>query len=81
MASHCVVPSCFALAERGRICVRCRLACRRGGLVLCNKVEFSFVLSGNSITFTFEFRRHWGGVWKDFTEKSVIEILIYKHIL
>ena len=42
---------------------------------------FMFVVSGNCITFTPEFRRHWGGVWKDFTEKGVIEILIYKHIL
>ena len=47
---------------------------------LCNKDPFCFALSGNSLTFTLEFRRHWGGVWKDFTEKGVIEILIYKHI-
>ena len=33
-----------------------------------------FALSGNILTFTTEFRRHWGGVWKDFTEKGVIEI-------
>ena len=34
-----------------------------------------FAISGNSLTFTTEFRRHWGGVWKDFTEKDVIEII------
>ena len=38
------------------------------------KLSFVFALSGNSLTFTLVFRRHWGGVWKDFTEKSVIEI-------
>ena len=38
------------------------------------KYEFCFAISGNSLTFTTEFRRHWGGVWKDFTEKGVIEI-------
>ena len=47
---------------------------------LYNKVQFCFAISGNSLTFTTEFRRHCGGVWKDFTEKGVIEILIYKHI-
>ena len=35
---------------------------------------FIFVVSENSITFTPEFRRHSGGVRKDFTEKGVIEI-------
>ena len=35
---------------------------------------FIFVVSGNSITFTLEFRPHWGGVRKDFIEKGVIEI-------
>ena len=42
---------------------------------LCNKVQFCFALSGNSLTFTTEFRRHSGGVRKDFTEKGVIEII------
>ena len=35
---------------------------------------FIFVVSGNSITFTPEFRRHSGGVRKDFIGKGVIEI-------
>lgn len=35
---------------------------------------FIFVVLGNSITFTLEFRRHSGGVRKDFIEKGVIEI-------
>ena len=36
---------------------------------------FIFVVSENNITFTLEFRRHSGGVRKDFTEKGVIEII------
>ena len=52
--------------------------CPRCGGEICDfyakKVQFCFALSGNSLTFTIEFRRHWGGVWKDFTEKGVIEI-------
>ena len=36
---------------------------------------FIFVVSENSITFTPEFRRHSGGVRKDFIEKGVIEII------
>ena len=43
-------------------------------VIFMQKVQFCFALSGNSLTFTTEFRRHWGGVWKDFTEKGVIEI-------
>ena len=43
-------------------------------MIFMQKVQFCFALSGNSLTFTTEFRRHWGGVWKDFTEKGVIEI-------
>ena len=43
-------------------------------LIFMQKVQFCFALSGNRFTFTTEFRRHWGGVWKDFTEKGVIEI-------
>ena len=35
---------------------------------------FIFVVSGNSITFTLEFRHYSGGVRKDFIEKGVIEI-------
>ena len=42
------------------------------------KVQFCFALSGKSLTFTIEFRRHWGGVWKDFTEKVLLKLLIYK---
>ena len=42
------------------------------------KVQFCFALSGNSLTFTTEFRRHWGGVWKDFTEKVLLRLIIYK---
>ena len=42
------------------------------------KYEFCFAISGNSLTFTTEFRRHWGGVWKDFTEKVLLKLLIYK---
>ena len=51
--------------------------CPRCGGEICDfmqKVQFCFTLSGNRLTFTTEFRRHWGGVWKDFTEKGVIEI-------
>ena len=44
---------------------------------LCNKVQFCFAVSENSLTFTPEFRRHSGGVRKDFTEKGVIEIIFY----
>ena len=44
--------------------------------VLCGQIfMFMFVVSGNSTTFTPEFRRHSGGVRKDFTEKGVIEII------
>ena len=43
-------------------------------VIFMQKVQFCFALSGNSLTFTTEFRRHWGGVWKDFIEKGVIEI-------
>ena len=44
--------------------------------VLCGQFfMFIFVVSENSITFTPEFRRHSGGVRKDFTEKGVIEII------
>lgn len=43
-------------------------------VIFMQKVQFCFALSGKSLTFTIEFRRHWGGVWKDFTEKSAIEI-------
>ena len=42
---------------------------------LCNKVPFCFAVSENSITFTPEFRRHSGGMRKDFIEKGVIEII------
>ena len=50
--------------------------------VLCGQIfMFMFVVSGNSIIFTTEFRRHRDGVRKNFIEKGVIEILIYKHIL
>ena len=39
------------------------------------KTCFCFAVSENSITFTPEFRRHSGGVRKDFIEKGVIEII------
>ena len=52
--------------------------CPRCGGEVCDfyaKSPVLFSLSGNSsLTFVTEFRRHWGGVWKDFTEKDVIEI-------
>ncbi|MGN0062568.1 MAG: leucine-rich repeat domain-containing protein [Alloprevotella sp.] len=39
------------------------------------KVQFCFALSGNRFTFTTEFRRHWGGVWK---KKVLLKLIIYK---
>ena len=47
-------------------------------VIFMQKVQFCFALSGNSLTFTIEFRRHWGGVWKDFTEKVLLKLIIYK---
>ena len=41
---------------------------------LCNKVQFCFAVSENSITFTPEFRRHSGGVRKDFIEKVLLKL-------
>jgi hypothetical protein len=44
--------------------------------VICAQIfMFIFVVSGNSTTFTPEFRRHSGGVRKDFYEKGVIEVI------
>ncbi len=45
--------------------------------VYVTKSRFVFAVSENSITFTPEFRRHSGGVRKDFIEKGVIEIIFY----
>ena len=39
---------------------------------------FIFVVLGNSITFTLEFRRHSGGVRKDFIGKVLLRLQIYK---
>ena len=39
---------------------------------------FIFVVSGNSITFTLEFRHYSGGVRKDFTGKVLLKLQIFK---
>ena len=44
-------------------------------MIFMQKVQFCFALSGNRFTFTTEFRRHWGGVWK---KKVLWKLIIYK---
>ena len=46
--------------------------------VICEHIfVLMFGVSENSINFVHVFRRHWGGVRKDFTGKGVIEIIFY----
>jgi hypothetical protein len=38
----------------------------------------NFVIPVKTCTFTLEFRRHWGGVRKDFIGKVLLKLQIYK---
>ena len=49
--------------------------------VYATKTRFVFAVLENSITFAPEFRRHSGGMRKDFIEKGVIEIIFISEIL
>ena len=55
-----------------------RLACRHGGLVFIKQSPVLFLLSREIVLpLPPEFRRHRGGIRKDFIEKGVIEIIFY----
>ena len=51
-----------------------RVICGICGHLWANLHAYNLFSRKNSITFTHEFRRHSGGVRKDFIEKGVIEV-------
>ena len=47
-------------------------------MIFMQKVQFCFALSGNSLTFTTEFRRHWVVCGRILPKKVLLKLIIYK---